>query len=71
MLNKNGHTVICSLVQRVEKPDRSLPLIMLDSASDEYYLLKVKGKQLKLQAANLDNEGHLLFCSTLDDTTLI
>ena len=71
MLNKNGHTVICSLVQRVEKPNRSLPLIMLDSASDEYYLLKVKGRQLKLQAANLDNEGHLLFCSTLDDTTLI
>lgn len=71
MLNKNGHTVICSLVQRVEKPNRSLPLIMLDSASDEYYLLKVKGRQLKLQAANLGNEGHLLLCSTLDDTTLI
>lgn len=48
MLSKNGHTVICSLVQRVEKPNRSLPLIMLDSASDEYYLLKVKGRQLTL-----------------------
>ena len=71
MLSKNGHTAICSLVQRVEKPNRSLLLIMLDSASDEYYLLKVKRRQLTLQAANLNNEGHRLFCSTVDDTTLI
>ena len=71
MLSKNGDTVICSLVQRVEKPNRSLPLIMLDSASDEYYLLKVTGSQLTLQAANLDDEDHRLLCSTVDDTKLI
>lgn len=71
MLSKNGDTVICSLVQRVDKPNRSLPLIMLDSASDEYYLLKVTGRQLTLQAANLDDEDHRLLCSTVDDTKLI
>ena len=44
---------------------------MVDCASDEHYLLKVKGEQLTLRAAHLDDEGHRLLCSTVDDTTLI
>ena len=34
-------------------------------------MLKIKGKQLTLQTASLDDEGHHLLCSTVDHTALI
>ena len=71
MLSRNGHVVVCSLVQRMKKPKKTLPLIVLDTNSDEHHLLKIKGKQLTLQAASIDDEGQHLLCSTVDHTALI
>ena len=71
MLSNSGDVVVCSLVQRLKEPNRSLPLIVLDTDTDEHRLLKVKGKQLTLRAASLDNKGRHLLCSTVDHTALI
>lgn len=71
MLSRNGDVVVCSLVQRMKKPKKTLPLILLDTNSDEHHLLKIKSKQLTLQAASIDDKGQLLLCSTFDHTALI
>ena len=71
MLSNNSDVVLCSLVQRMKKPDKSLPLIVLDANTDEHQLLKIKGKQLTLRAASLDDKGRHLLCSTIDHTALI
>ena len=71
MLSNSGNIVVCSLVQRMKKPNKSLPLIVLDTDTDEHQLLKVKGKQLTLRAASLDDKGRHLLCSTVDHTALI
>ena len=71
MLSNSGDVVVCSLVQRTKKPNKSLPLIVLDTDTDEHQLLKVKGKQLTLRAASLDDKGRYLLCSTVDSTALI
>lgn len=71
MLSNSGDVVVFSLVQRMKKPNKSLPLIVLDTDTDEHQLLKVKGKQLTLRAASLDDKGRHLLCSTVDHTALI
>ena len=71
MLSNSGDVVVCSLVQRMKKPNKSLPLIVLDTDTDEHQVLKVKGKQLTLRAASLDDKGRHLLCSTVDHTALI
>ena len=71
MLSNSGNVVVCSLVQSTKKPNKSLPLIVLDIDTDEHQLLKVKGKQLTLRAAALDDKGRYLLCSTVDHTALI
>lgn len=71
MLSNSGDIVVCSLVQRLKKSNKSLPLIVLDTDTDEHQLLKVKGKQLTLRAASLDDKGRHLLCSTVDHTALI
>lgn len=58
MLSNSGDIVVCSLVQRLKKSNKS-------------QLLKVKGKQLTLRAASLDDKGRHLLCSTVDHTALI
>ena len=71
MLSNSGDVVVCSLVQRMKKPNKSLPLIVLDTNTDEHQLLKIKGKQLTLRGASLDDKGRYLLCSTIDHTALI
>ena len=71
MLSNSGDVVVCSQVQRMNKPNKSLPLIVLDTDTDEHHLLKVKGKQLTLRAASLDDKGRYLLCSTVDHTAFI
>lgn len=71
MLSNSGNVVVCSLLQSTKKPNKSLPLIVLDIDTDEHQLLKVKRKQLTLRAAALDDKGRYLLCSTVDHTALI
>lgn len=71
ILSTNGDIVVCSLVRRMKKPNKSLPLIVLDTHTDKHQLLKVKGKQLTLRAASINERGQYLLCSTVDHISLI
>lgn len=68
MISQNGRMVVCAQISMaVERKDKTLPIIVLDTNTGEHKVLQVPQRQLTLTFSCISRDGKYLLCETTND----
>ena len=72
LISRNGRSVVCSQVSlMVDHEEETLPLIFLNTQTEDQKFLEVESAQLTLWNASITDEGSYLACMTKDFKALL